>query len=454
MKPDINSPADLKGKTIASPQLGNTQDVALRTWLKNNGLSSDTSGGGDVSVKPQDNAATLDAFKQDQVQGAWVPEPWATRLVQEGGGKVLVDEKTLWPQGQFVTTHLIVSTKFLKDHPDVVKRLLEGQVAANDYVNKNPADAQKAANDQIEKITQKRLADGVVAAAWKNLTFTNDPIASSLKTSADNAIALDLLKPVDLSEHLRPRAAQRGAGGGGSARRHRRAAPQRGAEVEAGDDAVQAAARPAGSARARPGRGRGSTASPGDASRRSVSHPSTMAPRSNTIGNGRPALEVLVVVGGVGGQHEPARLGAHPHDLEAVGVTADEVDGQPVGQLVVAGVEHDPPVVHGADELGDVVDGERVVERRSGHVATGGERHLPVLEVEAGRREVADAAGVVVVQVGEDHVGDRRGVDADGGQRLGRRAQQTPAPAVGVVGSPKPVSTTHVASSPTTAHTK
>ena len=199
MKADINSPADLKGTTIASPQLGNTQDVALRTWLKANGLSSDTSGGGNVSIRPQDNAATLDAFKQDQVQGAWVPEPWATRLVQEGGGKVLVDEKSLWPQGEFVTTHLIVSTKFLTNHPDVVKRLLEGQVAANDYVNKNPADAQKAANDQIEKITQKRLADGAVAAAWKNMTFTDDPIASSLKTSADNAIALDLLKPVDLS---------------------------------------------------------------------------------------------------------------------------------------------------------------------------------------------------------------------------------------------------------------
>jgi NitT/TauT family transport system substrate-binding protein len=199
VKPDINAPADLKGKTVGTPQLGNTQDVALRTWLKNNGLSSDTSGGGDVSVKPQDNAATLDAFKQDQVQGAWVPEPWATRLVQEGGGKVLVDEKTLWPQGQFVTTHLIVSSKFLKDHPDVVKGLLAGQVAANDYVNKNPADAQKAANDQIEKITQKRLADGVIAAAWKNMTFTDDPVTSSLKMSADNAIALELLKPVDLS---------------------------------------------------------------------------------------------------------------------------------------------------------------------------------------------------------------------------------------------------------------
>jgi NitT/TauT family transport system substrate-binding protein len=197
--PTINGPADLKGKTLATPQLGNTQDVALRAWLEQNGLNADTSGGGDVSIKPQDNAATLDAFKQGQVQGAWVPEPWATRLVQEGGGKVLVNEADLWPNGQFVTTQLVVRTAFLKDHPDAVKKLLEGQVAANDYVNKNPADAQQAANDQIEKITQKRLSDSVVAEAWKNLTFTNDPIASSLKKSADDAVSLGLLEQPDLT---------------------------------------------------------------------------------------------------------------------------------------------------------------------------------------------------------------------------------------------------------------
>jgi NitT/TauT family transport system substrate-binding protein len=199
VKPDINSAADLKGKTVATPQLGNTQDVALRTWLKQNGLNTDTSGGGDVSIKPLDNATTLDAFKQGQIQGAWVPEPWATRLVQEGGGKVLVDERTLWPQGQFVTTQLVVATKFLDAHPAVVERLLEGQVAANDYVNKNPAEAQKAANDQIEKLTQKRLADAVVAASWNNMTFTDDPIASSLVTSAKNAESLGLLDNVDLT---------------------------------------------------------------------------------------------------------------------------------------------------------------------------------------------------------------------------------------------------------------
>ena len=127
VKPDINSAAQLKGKTLATPQLGNTQDVALRYWLKSQGLKTDTAGGGDVSIKPQDNGDTLNAFKAGDIAGAWVPEPWATRLVQEGGGKVLVDEATLWPDGQFVTTHIIVRTEFLKAHPDVVKEVLAGQ---------------------------------------------------------------------------------------------------------------------------------------------------------------------------------------------------------------------------------------------------------------------------------------------------------------------------------------
>jgi NitT/TauT family transport system substrate-binding protein len=195
----VTTAADLKGKTLADPQLGGTQDVALRSWLKAQGLNTDTSGGGDVSIKPQDNGATLDAFKSAAIDGAWVPEPWATRLAIEGNGKTLVDERTLWPNGQFVTTHLIVSQKFLKAHPDVVKRLLDGQIKANDFVNANPVEAQKAVNDQIEKITQKRMTDNVLAASWKNLSFTNDPIATSLAQSAANAEAVGLLKTVDLT---------------------------------------------------------------------------------------------------------------------------------------------------------------------------------------------------------------------------------------------------------------
>src|SRR5919198_2322849 len=132
VNPSITSPAGLKGKKIATPQLGNTQDVALRSWLKANNLKSDVQGGGDVSIVPQDNSQALEAFKSGAIAGAWVPEPWATRMIQEGKGKVLVDERTLWSGGQFVTTHLIVRTPFLKEHPDVVQHLLEGQVAATD----------------------------------------------------------------------------------------------------------------------------------------------------------------------------------------------------------------------------------------------------------------------------------------------------------------------------------
>ena len=121
VKPDITSAEDLRGKTVATPQLGNTQDVALRSWLKDQDLSTDTSGGGDVAIKPQENADTLTAFKDGSIDGAWVPEPWATRLIKEGGGKVLVDEKTLWPDGKYVTTQLIVRTKFLEQYPGTVK---------------------------------------------------------------------------------------------------------------------------------------------------------------------------------------------------------------------------------------------------------------------------------------------------------------------------------------------
>ncbi|MDQ1506506.1 MAG: sulfonate transport system substrate-binding protein [Actinomycetota bacterium] len=193
VNPSIAKPADLKGKKVATPQLGNTQDVALRSWLKANKLSSDTQGGGDVSVVPQDNAQALEAFKAGSIAAAWVPEPWATRMVQEGKGKVLVDEKTLWPGGQFVTTQLMVRTAFLKDHPDVVQHLLEGQVAATDFINANPAEAKTLANQAIQKVAGKALAQAVLDAAWPNMTFTNDPIAASLRKGADNAKAVGLL---------------------------------------------------------------------------------------------------------------------------------------------------------------------------------------------------------------------------------------------------------------------
>jgi len=199
VRPGIQAPQDLVGTTIATPQLGNTQDVALRAWLVEQGLTSDTAGGGDVSIRPQSNGDTLRAFQAGTIDGAWVPEPWATRLILEGGGVVLVDERDLWPDGLYVTTHLIVRTEFLEDNPDLVERLLEGYLEALRFVNESSQEAQTITNDGIEAITGARLSDATIAGAWPNLTFTWDPIASSLQGSADDAVAAELLEPVDLS---------------------------------------------------------------------------------------------------------------------------------------------------------------------------------------------------------------------------------------------------------------
>jgi NitT/TauT family transport system substrate-binding protein len=198
VSPDITEPAQLAGKKLGSPQLGNTQDVALRAWLLEQGFETDQEGGGDVSILPQANADILTAFASGALDGAWVPEPWATRMIDEAGGHVLVDERDLWPNGQYVTTQLIVATTFLDVHPDMVKHLLEGQVAANQFANDDPKASQQAVRDAIAEVTGSDLDPAILATAWKNLEFTNDPIASSLTESAAHAEELGLLEPTNL----------------------------------------------------------------------------------------------------------------------------------------------------------------------------------------------------------------------------------------------------------------
>ncbi len=128
-----------------------------------------------------------------------MPEPWATRLVTEGGGKILVDEADLWPDGKYVTTHLVVRKQFLDEHPDVVKQLIEGEAKAIDLINDDPTKAGELVNQGIVAITSKELKPELIDASFKNITFTLDPVASSLTTSAENAEALGLLDPVDLN---------------------------------------------------------------------------------------------------------------------------------------------------------------------------------------------------------------------------------------------------------------
>ena len=198
VSPDITEPEDLEGKSLATPSLGNTQDVALRAWLKEQGFETDETGGGDVHIVPQANADTLTAFKDGSIDGAWVPEPWATRLVLEGGGEVLVNEEDLWPGGEFVTTHLIVATDYLEENPAIVKGVIAGLLDAIELANGDAAEAQSIVNAGIERITTKPLPAETIAGAWENLTFTWDPIASSLAKSKDDAVAVGLLEEVDL----------------------------------------------------------------------------------------------------------------------------------------------------------------------------------------------------------------------------------------------------------------
>jgi NitT/TauT family transport system substrate-binding protein len=194
----IDSPDDLEGTTLATPALGNTQDVALRAWLLDQGYETDQAGGGDVSITPQDNPDTLTAFQQGDIDGAWLPEPWATRLILEGEGQVLVDEADLWPEGEFVTTHLIVATEYLEEHPANVRALIDGLLQAIDVANGDADKAQTITNDGIEADTTNRLADETIAGAWENLSFTSDPIASSLEESKNDAVEVELLDEVDL----------------------------------------------------------------------------------------------------------------------------------------------------------------------------------------------------------------------------------------------------------------
>jgi len=196
--PDIESIEDLEGRTIATPSLGNTQDVALRALLQEEGFSFDDAGGGDVPIVNLDNADTLAAFQDGTVDGGWVPEPWATRLVQEGGGEVLVDEADLWPNGDFVTTHLLVRTAYLEENPEVIRGLIEGLADGEAFVNEDAATAQASVNANIEEVTGEALPEEVITASWENLRFTLDPIASSLEESKNDAVAVGLLDEVDL----------------------------------------------------------------------------------------------------------------------------------------------------------------------------------------------------------------------------------------------------------------
>ena len=199
VRPGLDGPEDLRGTTLATPQTGGTQDIALRHYLAEHGYEVAASGAGDVTVLAQDNPVTLTAFQAGDVDGAWLPEPWASRLVLEAGAEVLVDERDLWPGGEFVTTHLIVRTDYLREHPQTVRELVEGSVAANAAIAADPEAAREVVGSALAELTGKPLPPPVLERAFAGIRSTDDPVASSLATSAEHAFATGLVEEADLT---------------------------------------------------------------------------------------------------------------------------------------------------------------------------------------------------------------------------------------------------------------
>jgi len=226
----IDAPADFRKRSLATPQLGNTQDVAARHWLIDNGLNW-VERGGTVRVLPLSNPDQLTLFLKKEIDAAWTVEPWVSRLVMEAGGRILLDEGSLWPGGRYVTTHLIASTAFLKKHPDLARDWIREQIDVTRWIQENPDEARRVMNEQIRTDTGAALGDALLSAALKRLELTEDPLREALLTAGGRAFDLGFLgkeKP-DLSglHDLRFLEEARAAAGSGSGAAPAPAAPPR-----------------------------------------------------------------------------------------------------------------------------------------------------------------------------------------------------------------------------------
>jgi NitT/TauT family transport system substrate-binding protein len=178
----IREPADFHGKRVASPQLGNTQDVVLRGWLVEHGMDV-MERGGDVRVIPMPGADQLAMFRRGEIDAAWSPEPWASRLVHEAGGRVFLDEREVWALtgGRFATTLLVAHPRFLAEHPDLVARWVATHAELTRWIATHSDDAKRLANDELKRMTGKRLPDVILDEAWSRVAFTTDPIQASIE---------------------------------------------------------------------------------------------------------------------------------------------------------------------------------------------------------------------------------------------------------------------------------
>jgi NitT/TauT family transport system substrate-binding protein len=188
----INSPQDLANKKFSSPQLGNTQDVALRKYLLDNGYKTKENGG-NIEVIP---AKTAD------IDGAWVPEPWGAKLIKEANAKVLVDERDLWPDGQFVSAHIIARTDYIERNPDIIKKILGAHIDMTSWINDNRDEALQIFNAELNKLMGQTIPEDELREGISRIELTYDPIKESLFKAANDAFDIGFLGKTrpDLSE--------------------------------------------------------------------------------------------------------------------------------------------------------------------------------------------------------------------------------------------------------------
>jgi len=204
----IQSIKDLGGKKFASPQIGNTQDISLRKYLVKNGFNT-VENGGNITIVTINPSDILTLMNKKQIDGAWVPEPWGARLIKDTGAKIFVDERSLWPNGKFVTTNIVVRTDYLKNNPDIIKKLIEANIDETLWINKqlnktnsndnlnekssNIMEVINAFNNGLKKITGKTIPKDILKEAFIRTDFTYDPLKQSLYKIADNANSLGFI---------------------------------------------------------------------------------------------------------------------------------------------------------------------------------------------------------------------------------------------------------------------
>jgi NitT/TauT family transport system substrate-binding protein len=196
VQPDQNlrTPADFRGKKIATPQLGNTQDISCRAWLTAGGLKI-TQLGGDAQVIPTQNPDQLSLFKAKRIDGVWTVEPWLTRLEQEASGKVIVEEKDA------ATTVLVARVKFLNEQRDIAKKFAQAHAELTDWIEKNPEEAQRLIKAELLAETRSDMSPQLIAAGWKRIVFTADTPRAAVEKFMQNSVSAGFIKTApDLSK--------------------------------------------------------------------------------------------------------------------------------------------------------------------------------------------------------------------------------------------------------------